>query len=64
MEAAIQKAEENIARIEALFMEPDFHRNYGRQVNELTAELAAEKERAAQLYERWQELEAIKAAQK
>lgn len=63
MELAILAVEENIARLEALFLEPDFHRKYGQQTQELMAELAADKERAAQLYERWQELEAIRAAQ-
>jgi ATP-binding cassette subfamily F protein uup len=60
MEAAILAVEENIARIEALFVEPDFHRKHGSRTSELTAELAAEKERVLQLYERWQELEAIR----
>ena len=63
MEAAILEAEANVARIEALFAEPDFHRSHGARTTELTAELDAEKERAARLYERWQELEAIRAAQ-
>jgi len=61
MEAVVIAAEENIARIEALFLEPDFHRRHGQRTHELTAELAAEKKRVIQLYERWQELEAIRA---
>ena len=60
MEAAILAAEQNIARIEALFAEPDFHRQHGQRTPELTAELTAEKARVARLYERWQELEAIR----
>ena len=64
MEAVVVAAEENIARIEGLFLEPDFHRKHGQRTHELTAELAAEKERVATLYERWQELEAIRAATK
>ncbi|MGZ4971843.1 MAG: ABC-F family ATP-binding cassette domain-containing protein [Limisphaerales bacterium] len=62
MEAAVLAAEENAARIEALFVDPDFHRKYGQRIDELQAELAAEKERIAKLYERWQELEAIRTA--
>ena len=62
MEAAILAGEENIARIEALFAQPDFHREHGPRTNELTAELALEKERVAKLYQRWEELEAIRAA--
>ena len=59
MEAAILAVEENMARIEALFLLPDFHRKYGQQTDELKAELAAEKEKLAKLYDRWQELEAL-----
>src|SRR3954468_13213779 len=62
MEQAIQAAEEKIARIEALFGEPDFHRKHGQRTTELTAELAADKQRVAQLYKRWEELEAIGAS--
>jgi ABC transport system ATP-binding/permease protein len=61
MEAAILEAEENIARIEGLFTQPDFHREHGARTPELMAEVASEKARVARLYERWQELEAIRA---
>ena len=60
MEASILAVEENIARIEALFAQPDFHRDHGPRTNDLMAELAADKERVAKLYVRWQELEAIR----
>jgi ATP-binding cassette subfamily F protein uup len=62
MEASVLAGEENVARIEALFIDPDFHRKYGQRTDELQAELASEKERVAKLYERWQELEAIRTA--
>jgi ATP-binding cassette subfamily F protein uup len=62
MEQVILQAEENVARIEALFTQPDFHREYGHKTNELTSELAGEKSRVVRLYERWQELEGIRAA--
>ena len=61
MEAQILAAESDIARVEALFATPDFHRQHGAQTNQLVAELAALKERVTQLYGRWEELEAIKA---
>jgi ATP-binding cassette subfamily F protein uup len=61
IEPAIQVAEATIARIEALFAEPDFHRKHGQQTEQLTAELAAEKERVAKLFARWEELEQIRA---
>jgi ABC transport system ATP-binding/permease protein len=62
IEGEILAAEGNVARIEALFADPDFHRQHGQRTGELKLELATEKDRAAQLYARWQELEAIKAA--
>jgi len=62
MEAQILAAESEIARIEALFATPDFHRTHGAQTNQFVAEIAAARQRVAQLYARWEELEAIKAA--
>ncbi|HUD84023.1 MAG TPA: ATP-binding cassette domain-containing protein [Candidatus Saccharimonadales bacterium] len=61
MEAQILVAEEEIARIEALFATPDFHRTHASKTNELLMELAAAKEKLAQHYARWAELEALKA---
>jgi ATP-binding cassette subfamily F protein uup len=61
MEAVIQQAEENVARIEVMFADPDFHRKHGHQTGELTAELAAAKKEVARWYARWEELEAIRA---
>jgi ATP-binding cassette subfamily F protein uup len=62
MEARIQTADAEIARIESLFAQPDFHRTHGTQTEQLTAELAAAKAKLAQLYARWEELDAIKLA--
>jgi ATP-binding cassette subfamily F protein uup len=62
MEASILAVEENISRIETLFADPDFHRKFGAKTNDITAELAAEKQKLAKLYERWEELEAIRSA--
>jgi ATP-binding cassette subfamily F protein uup len=61
MEAQIHKVEAEIARIEGLFADPEFFRKHATQVNELTAELEAAKKKLPKLYERWEELEAIKA---
>jgi ATPase subunit of ABC transporter with duplicated ATPase domains len=61
IESKILAREEDIARIEALFATPGFHRTHGTQTDELKAELAAAKDEIAKLYERWQELEAIRA---
>jgi len=62
MEAAIAEVEGEIARIEALFTEPDFNRKYGQQMNELTAELAKQKEKQSALFARWEELENIRVS--
>ena len=62
MEAQIHIVDAEIARIEALFASPDFHRTHATQTSQLTADLAAAKGNLAKLYSRWEELEAIKAA--
>ena len=62
IEVQILAAETEIARIEALFATPDFHRTHATQTNQLVAQLAAVKQQVAQVYARWEELEAIKAA--
>lgn len=62
MEEAVYATEAEIGRIENLFATPDFHRTHAAQTNALMAELAAGKEKLAQLYQRWEELEAIKVA--
>ena len=62
MEAQIHAADAEIARIEGLFASPDFHRTHATQTPQLVADLAAAKEKQAQLFKRWEELEGIKAA--
>jgi ATP-binding cassette subfamily F protein uup len=62
MEPQIHAVDEEIARIEGLFASPDFHRTHATQTNQLTADLAAAKDKLAKLYARWEELEAIKTA--
>jgi ATP-binding cassette subfamily F protein uup len=62
MEAQIHAVDAEIARIEGLFVAPDFHRTHAAQTPQLNADLAAAKENLAQLYARWEELEAIKSA--
>src|SRR5437667_1092065 len=62
MEPRIQAVDEDIARIEGLFASPDFHRTHATQTRQLTADLAAAKEKLARLYARWEELEAIRSA--
>ena len=62
MEAQIHAVEAEMARIEGLFIQPDFHRKHATQVNQLTDELEAAKENVTKLYARWEELEAVKSA--
>ncbi len=62
METAILKAEEAVARIESLFADPEFHSKHGAKTIELTSELETAKKQGAALYARWEELEAIRAA--
>lgn len=62
MEAAIHEAEEEVARLEQIFSDPDFHRQHGQRTGELTLELEAAREKVTTLYARWEELEAIRAA--
>lgn len=62
MEAQILAAEAEIARIEGLFASPDFHRTHATQTNQLKADLEAAKTSLAQLFTRWEELEAIRLA--
>jgi ATP-binding cassette subfamily F protein uup len=62
MEAQIQVVDTEIVRIETLFASPDFHRTHATQTGQLTADLAVAKEKLVELYARWEELEAIRAA--
>jgi ATP-binding cassette subfamily F protein uup len=62
MEARILEVEQEIARIEELFASPDFHRSHATKTNELKAELDGAKATLAQLYTRWEELEALRLA--
>ena len=62
MESRILAAESEIARIEALFSSPDFHRTHATQTAQLNIELAAAKALLTDLYSRWEELEAIRVS--
>jgi ABC transport system ATP-binding/permease protein len=62
MESRIQSAEKNIERIEGLFADPEFHRKQAQQAAGLNVELEQTKMLVADLYARWEELEAVRAA--
>jgi ATP-binding cassette subfamily F protein uup len=63
IEVRIHAVDAEIARIEGLFASPDFHRTHATQTSQLNTDLAAAKENLAKLYARWEELEAVKAAE-
>ncbi len=62
MENQVYLVEEQIGRVENLFADPEFHKTQATHTNALIAELAAHKTKLNQLYKRWEELEALKAA--
>jgi ATP-binding cassette subfamily F protein uup len=62
MEAQIQTVDAEIARIENLFAQPEFHQKHGTQTDQLMTDLAAAKEKLSQLYTRWEELEAVRTS--
>ena len=54
---AIEAAEAEVARLEALFAAPDFFQKNGPRIKEFTAELDQARDKAASLYKRWTDLE-------
>ena len=56
MEAAILAAENEVARIEALFAEPDFYATHATDYAKFEAELRSARDEVARLYARWAEL--------
>ena len=62
MEAQIHSVEAEVLRIEGLFANPEFFRKQAAQVNQLTVELDAAKEKVTQLYARWEMLEALRTS--
>ncbi|HLP16182.1 MAG TPA: ATP-binding cassette domain-containing protein [Bacteroidota bacterium] len=62
IEEDIMHAEEEVTRIESIFLADDFYEKHGKRTADLTAELAAAKDRVHALYERWSELEAMRTA--
>jgi len=61
IEEEIMNAESVVENIEAIFSSPEFYDKYASQTNELNRELEEAKEKVKKLYERWEELEEIKA---
>ena len=62
IEAVIQSAEAQVTERESQFLDPEFVRKNGGRMQALLAELETAKAGVAQLYSRWEELEAVRAA--
>ncbi len=62
MDEAILAAEEEYADLEARLADPKFYAEHGHEWRQFEAELEAKRHRVANLYARWQELEALRAA--
>jgi ABC transport system ATP-binding/permease protein len=61
IEKDIQNAEAEVQHIESIFASSNFYEKHGGQIVELTADLAAAKEKVERLYGRWHELEDLKS---
>jgi ATP-binding cassette subfamily F protein uup len=62
IEATIQGAEAEVERLETELAAPDFYQKHGNEWETYEGKLKTAKEKVAQLYARWEELEAIKVA--
>jgi ATP-binding cassette subfamily F protein uup len=62
MEAVIQAAEAEVARLEARLASPEFFRTQGAQVQAVMQELEQARQAVARRYARWEELETLRAA--
>ncbi len=60
IEEKIMEAEEEVERIEAIFVSPDYYEKYAEKTNELNEQLEQAKSLVKNLYDRWEELEEIK----
>jgi ATP-binding cassette subfamily F protein uup len=61
IEENILSEEAEIERIESIFSSPDFYEKYASKTNELNKQLAETRLRIQKLFDRWEELEKIKA---
>ena len=61
IEDIIMAAEEESARLNAMFADPEFYQKHGHEWQELEARQQQAKTEVARLYARWEELEAVRA---
>jgi ATP-binding cassette subfamily F protein uup len=62
IEARILGAEEDVARFESQFADPDFYTKHGQDLQAFQAQLQTARNTVSQLYRRWEELEGIRGA--
>jgi ATP-binding cassette subfamily F protein uup len=62
LEKNIEDSEAEVFRLEAMLVSPDFLKTQGSRIKEVMAELEAAKKKSSTLFQRWEELEAIRAA--
>ncbi|HSH38282.1 MAG TPA: ATP-binding cassette domain-containing protein [Chthoniobacterales bacterium] len=62
IESVILDAEEKVATLEEAFATPDFYTKHGDRWSEMESELRAARDRVAQLYARWAELDQLQNA--
>lgn len=60
MEATILQAEDEVARLEGVFADPEVYTKQAANISALEAELTAARHHVAKLYKRWEELETIR----
>jgi ABC transport system ATP-binding/permease protein len=60
IEATILEAEDRVTNLEKVFAEPGFYQKHGKNYAAFEGDLMAARERVAELYRRWEELEQIK----
>ncbi len=61
IEEKIVEAEKEVEKIEKIFTSPDFYEKHAENTNELNLQLSDAKEKVKHLYDRWDELEKMKA---
>ncbi len=62
LEKNIEDSEAEVFRLEAMLVSPDFLKTQGSRIKEVMAELETAKKKSSTLFQRWEELEAIRAA--
>jgi ABC transport system ATP-binding/permease protein len=63
IETKILAAEEDVARSETLFADPEFYRKHGQDWQTFETQLRAARDKVAKLYRRWEELERIRGTE-